>query len=373
MSRSEYFLKPDGGYSIRAAKAESDLDFLPAGLYLLVPNEFGLYRYVPVDDFPALPEILGEGAKMLLDECSDLNPDTNNSVFTYGKKGTGKSLLALTRCRRAIEQGIPVVQLNEGVSPDMVEMIMNDFKSNVVIYMDEYDDKRDGFYGGKEKVADGEGVFFRLISEHRYRHVQWLLTANSEPDRSVMGRPGRIRHVVCMDEISKDTMVTILEGYQSRIPADIYDYLMYQIKYNQVNANSDLVEQCCRIALNCKTMKEYQSRAKLINAFDGYTRFVINRGHLYKLFKFTVHALIELKKNMEAATTFRELLDLNVLTVESSLSDEPVADIETMKEEISRTVNRLIDSKGGFNQVAPSPATPAEPSTNVKPWNLTSS
>lgn len=345
MSKYEYFPVGDD-YQVKLAKTREALDSLPPAFYNIEFDGDTSYRYVPVSSTPPLPELIGKDALELLDVLCTPVEGTNCSAFLWGSKGCGKSLTALHRAKIGIANNIPVISIIDGFTSKQAKMVMDDFHSPVIFYMDEYDDKTAKFYGDSE-VEQGEEAFFNLISEPRYNHIQWIMTSNSRPRDKIIARPGRVRYLVEMNDISKNTMVTLVDKYKDAIPNDIRDYLLYQIKYNHANANSDLVEQCCRIATTCDSMLDYQNKAKLINAFDGHVRFELNTSYIQSMYRMSVLALQEIQDRVVKAKEFSELLEAHVMTVKSDESEDKPVTLESAKKDVLRYINRYIDSKEG--------------------------
>lgn len=177
---------------------------------------FGFYLNIIKDNFDVPEVIFGDYKKRAEKVMNTYNARSSSTgVLLTGNKGSGKSMISELIANMAIEQGLPVILVNEKFTGDTFSSFMDDI-GECVLFFDEfakvYEDNQDGLLS----LLDGTMSRKRLI----------MMTENKTTriNEFMLNRPGRIFYHFKYDKIGEDFITEFCEHHNV---AEIVEDLKY--------------------------------------------------------------------------------------------------------------------------------------------------
>lgn len=190
----------------------------------------GFYLNIIKDDFDVPDVIFGDYKKRAEKVMNTYNArSTSTGVLLTGNKGSGKSMISELIANMAIEQGLPVILVNEEFTGDTFTSFMDDI-GECVLFFDEfakvYEDSQDGLLS----LLDGTMSRKRLI----------MMTENKTTriNEFMLNRPGRIFYHFKYDKIGEDFITEFCEYHNV---AEIVEDLKY-IRSTAIEFSVDVVQ-----------------------------------------------------------------------------------------------------------------------------------
>jgi len=178
------------------------LDRLPAKVYTVGVNMFGMYLTAVKDRFETPKELYGSINRRAEKVISTYESRENSTgILLTGTKGSGKTMLSTVIANRMIDQGLPVITINESFNGDDFTSFIDSIGECVLIF-DEFgktyqitdeDDQQNGLL----TMFDGLSKQKRLV----------ILTENKEHmiNDYMLKRPGRIFYHFRYDKLDSET------------------------------------------------------------------------------------------------------------------------------------------------------------------------
>ena len=181
-----HYFKTGNNISIEPSDALEVLEHLPAATYVVKKNEMTNKLYLQTTNNFELPKKVygnpGERSTRIIETFKSRSKSTG--VLLSGDKGSGKTLLSKFVAVQLIEQGIPVIVVNEPwCGPQFNDLIGNITQPAMVIF-DEFDKVYD---------EDDQKLLLTLLDGTVETKKLFVLTTNSgHVDPHLINRPGRI-------------------------------------------------------------------------------------------------------------------------------------------------------------------------------------
>lgn len=148
-------------------------------------------------------------------------------VLAYGSKGAGKSLLCEDICNHLIQQGLPVLLIENMTDREDLRFAIAAV-GPCVLYFDEF--------GKVYSTREGRESLLTLFSDPSITGVVYLATGNEQSEFSnyILNRPGRFRFAVDMTKLATEAASEYLtahhvEPYKFMWLANISNILTYDI------------------------------------------------------------------------------------------------------------------------------------------------
>ena len=185
-----YFLKNGNTYRVATPESLDLHETLPAGNYIIRPDQFGNLFLEGIDAFTPPGKIYGDVDK-LTDRMINtfLTRSHSTGVLLTGEKGSGKTLQSKMLSIRLAAQGIPTIVINAAWKGDGFNKLLQDIDQPCMILFDEF-----------EKVyqrEDQEHILTLLDGVFSSKKL-FVLTCNDKwrIDAHMRNRPGRIYYML---------------------------------------------------------------------------------------------------------------------------------------------------------------------------------
>lgn len=209
------------------------LNSLPSAIYKVVDSPKGFYLEKINENYSVPDKMYGDinkNSKRILDSWN-FNPSLG--VLMSGTQGSGKSLLAKKVSNDCIENGIPVIVINEPYTNDVFKTFISSI-GTCVVWWDEFEKT----YNERE---DQEKLLTLLDGTYS-NNILWLLTCNN-PNRLtqyVFNRSGRIRYHFKYNGLSSEVLLDYCSDYLK--DHTLFKKIEYISKYYGSSFNFDMLQ-----------------------------------------------------------------------------------------------------------------------------------
>lgn len=193
-----YYLVQGNNIDLAASDSMKVLDHLPADMYTVRKNEMTGQLYLQTTNRFELPsKIYGEPTSRVerIMNTFYARPRSTGVLLT-GDKGSGKTLLAKCLANQMIEDGYPVVVVNEPWCGEKFNELIGKIKQPALVLFDEFDKVYD---------EDDQKVLLTLLDGVVETKKLFVLTTNSRNiDKHMINRPGRIYYSYAYEGIDSN-------------------------------------------------------------------------------------------------------------------------------------------------------------------------
>lgn len=186
-------------------------------------------------------------------------------VILSGDKGIGKSLFAKMLCKKAVEEGYPVV-ICDACYPGIAQFI-DSIDQEVVVLFDEFD-KTFKKGNGKDE-ADMQAHMLSLFDGVSMNKKLFCVTCNDlhQLNGFLVNRPGRFHYHFRFEYPSKEE----IEVYMSdHLPSDKHDQIEKVVNFaRKVDLNYDCLRAIAYELASCATFEEAVSDLNILKPTNG--------------------------------------------------------------------------------------------------------
>lgn len=184
--------------------ADALTDTVEAGIYELRASKIGYFLYKKCDNY-IIPKLYGNIVKRASKIMGTFNSrDASTGVLLSGDKGTGKSLLSMLLSNISVNQGNPVIEINEAYFGADFEELMNAIP-NAVLVFDEFGKK---YKSDKDSGVDPQEHLLSFFDGASARKRLMIFTENktSGINEFMLNRPGRIYYHYKYNKLTPDVI-----------------------------------------------------------------------------------------------------------------------------------------------------------------------
>lgn len=192
--------------------------------------------------------------KMVYDKYKDRAPDCTGLIAT-GLKGAGKSLLSEDLCNRCIDDGLPVLLVEQPLPAFAIKKVIRAF-GPCAVYFDEF--------GKVYSKEESRQTLLTLFSDSSLEQVLFIVTSNNiwgELSDYMVDRPGRFLFRITYETLPADTWQDMLD--ERTIAYPIKDYLVDYIAHHPISF--DIARVVLELAEKAKNVDGFIELAKVHN------------------------------------------------------------------------------------------------------------
>lgn len=200
---NDYFMSDD------AAKVNS----LAPGIYTIKESMRGLYLSLIQDKFTFDYKIYGKDNSFIQKVLKTYEHTTGNlGMILNGVKGTGKTVTSKLLTNALVEQGMPVILVNQNF--DGLQEFLNRIPQDIALVFDEFEKIFSKVDQNNNSKKDAGGDLLSMMDgvlSGNSRRIFVLTSNNLWVDSNLLERPSRIRYVKHYNGLELETIIEIVD------------------------------------------------------------------------------------------------------------------------------------------------------------------